>query len=74
MLKKKFDCVEFMRQARDEISKAMEGMTREQQIAWLRAQPITDPYLRRLMERAYAKQDKETQEKNQHTADKPANP
>lgn len=49
---KKFDAVAMMRSARDKISEEIEGMTLEEELAWLAAQDIQDPFLRRLRERA----------------------
>jgi len=49
---KKFDAVAMMRSARDKISEEIEGMTLEEELAWLAAQDIQDPFLRRLRDRA----------------------
>ena len=49
---KKFDAVAMMRSARDKISEEIVGMTLEEELAWLAAQEIQDPFLRRLRERA----------------------
>ncbi|MEW6366746.1 MAG: hypothetical protein AB1714_19125 [Acidobacteriota bacterium] len=49
---KKFDAVAMMRSARDRISAEIEGMTLDQELAWLASQEIKDPFLRRLRERA----------------------
>lgn len=46
------DAVELMRSARDEISKKIEGMTVEEELVWLAAQEIEDPFLRRLLNRS----------------------
>lgn len=48
---KKFDALAMMRSARDKISEEIEGMTLEEELAWLAAQEIEDPFLRRLRER-----------------------
>ena len=48
---KEFDAVEMMRAARDKISKAIEGMTLDEELRWLSSQEIGDPFLRRLRER-----------------------
>ena len=48
---KAFDAVAMMRKARDEISSAIEGMTLEEELAWLASREIEDPYLRRLRDR-----------------------
>jgi hypothetical protein len=50
--KKKFDAVAMMRSARDKISAEIEGMTLEEELQWLAAQEVADPFLRRLRERA----------------------
>jgi len=49
---KKFDAVAMMRSARDKISTEIEGMTLEEELRWLAAQELNDPFLRRLRERA----------------------
>lgn len=49
---KKFDAVAMMRAARDEISAQIEGMTLEEELEWLAAQEIHDPFLKRLRDRA----------------------
>ena len=49
---KKFDAVAMMRSARDKISTEIKGMTLEEELRWLAAQELNDPFLRRLRERA----------------------
>ncbi len=49
---KKFDAVDMMRSVRDQISAEIEGMTLEEELAWLASQDIQDPVLRRLRDRA----------------------
>ena len=49
---KKFDAVRMMRSIRDKMSAEIEGMTLEQELAWLAAQELNDPFLRRLRDRA----------------------
>jgi hypothetical protein len=49
---KKFDAVALMRSARDKISAEIEGMTLEEELRWLAAQDLQDPFLRRLRDRA----------------------
>ena len=49
---KTFDCVRAMRQARDEISAEIEGMSYDDLVQWLRAHRYTDPVLQRLAEKA----------------------
>lgn len=49
---KQFDAVAMMRSARDRISKAIEGMTLEEELQWLASQEIRDPFLKRLRDRA----------------------
>lgn len=50
--KKGFDAVGMMRAIRDEVSANIEGMTLEQELAWLAAQEFSDPFLRRLRDGA----------------------
>ena len=50
--KKKFDAVEMMRSIRDRLSAQIEGMTLEEELEWLASQELTDPFLRRLREKA----------------------
>ena len=49
---KGFDCVAFQRQQRDRISRKLNAMTPEERVDWLRNVEITDPILRRVMERS----------------------
>ena len=49
---KGFDCVSYQREQRDRISRKLNAMTREEQLDYLRNVEITDPILRRIMERA----------------------
>lgn len=49
---KEFDAVAMMRAARDKISQAIEGMTLEEELAWLASQELKDPFLERLRDRA----------------------
>jgi hypothetical protein len=49
---KKFDAVAMMRAARDKISAEIEGMTLEEELKWLASQPLQDPFLKRLRDRA----------------------
>ena len=49
---KKFDAVAMMRSARDKISTEIKGMTLEEELRWLAAQELNDPFLTRLRERA----------------------
>ena len=48
---KKFNAVKMMRTIRDRISAKIDGMTLEEELAWLASEEIQDPYLRRLQER-----------------------
>ena len=50
--KKQFDAVEMMRSIRNELSEQIEGMTLEEELAWLAAQDLKDPFLNRLREKA----------------------
>ena len=50
--KKGFDCVAFQREQRERISRKLNTMTKEEQLDYLRNVEITDPILRRVMERA----------------------
>lgn len=49
---KTFDCVENMRKTRDEISKEIGTLDHDGLIRWLRSYTYSDPYLRRLADRA----------------------
>ena len=51
-IEKKFDAVAMMRAARDKISSEIEDMTLEEELKWLAAQEVDDPFLRRLRDRA----------------------
>jgi len=48
---KKFDAVAMMRSIRDRISAEIEGMTLEEELAWLASQELQDPFLKRLRDR-----------------------
>ncbi len=48
---KKFDAVAMMRSIRDKVSAEIEGMTLEEELAWLASREIKDPFLRRLRDR-----------------------
>jgi hypothetical protein len=50
--KKGFDAVAMMRSIRDEVSAKIEGMTLEQELAWLASQELSDPLLKRLRDSA----------------------
>lgn len=52
--KKAFDAVAMMRLARERISAEIEGMTLEEELAWLAAQRLDDPILERLRDKAAA--------------------
>ncbi len=49
---KSFDCVGFMREQRDRISRKLETMTPEERVDWMNNREITDPILRRVWERS----------------------
>ena len=49
---KTFDAVAMTRSARDRVSAEIEGMTLEQELAWLASRELNDPFLRRLRDRA----------------------
>ncbi len=49
---KSFDCVGFIREQRDRISRKLEAMAPEERVDWLRNVEITDPILRRVWERS----------------------
>jgi len=51
-IEKKFDAVAMMRAARDKISSEIEDMTLEEELKWLAAQEVDDPFLKRLRDRA----------------------
>ena len=50
--KKGFDCVAFQREQRNRISRMLNAMTKEERVDWPCNVEITDPILRRVMERA----------------------
>jgi hypothetical protein len=50
--KKTFDAVAMMRSIRDKISTDIDGMTLEEELAWLASQELKDPFLKRLRDRA----------------------
>ena len=50
--KKSFDCVAFMREARDRVSDKMATMSREEFRRWLRSYRYSDPALQRLADEA----------------------
>ena len=49
---KEFDAVAMMRSIRERISAEIQGMTLEQELAWLASRDIQDPFLKRLRDRA----------------------
>ena len=53
---KRFDAVAMMRSVRDMISAEIEGMTLDQELAWLASQELDDPFLKRLRDRAAQQQ------------------
>lgn len=55
-----FDCVKAARETRDRISAAIEGMSHEQLVAWLRSYRYSDPVLGRLAEKAAQQADPAT--------------
>ena len=50
--KKDFDAVASMRVIRDRLSAEIDGMTFEEELSWLASRPLTDPFLKRLQEKA----------------------
>ena len=48
---KQFDAVEMMRSIRNKLSEQIEGMTLEEELAWLASQDLKDPFLNRLREK-----------------------
>ncbi len=53
---KNFDAVAMMRSIRDRVSAEIEGMTLEEELAWLASQELEDPFLKSLRDKA-AQQD-----------------
>ena len=49
---KTFDAVAMMRSIRDGISAQIEGMTLQEELAWLASQELKDPFLSRLRDKA----------------------
>ena len=56
---KKFDCVAFMREARDHISDKMTTMSREEFRQWLRSYRYSDPALQSFAQRARSRKREE---------------
>lgn len=50
--KKNFDAVQMVRSIRDKISAEIEGMTLEEELAWLASRELNDPFLERLRRKA----------------------
>ena len=50
-VKKSFDAVEMMRSIRSKISAQIQGMTLKEELEWLAAQKLEDPFLTRLQKR-----------------------
>ena len=50
--KKNFNAVDMMRQIRDRLSAKIEGMTLEEELAWLASQDLKDSLLERLRQKA----------------------
>lgn len=50
--RKGFDAVQMMRSIRDKISAKIEGMTLEEEVAWLNSRELNDPFLERLRQKA----------------------
>ena len=49
---KKFDAGAMMRSIRERVSAQIDGMTLEEELAWLASQELKDPLLKRLRDRA----------------------
>lgn len=49
--KKKFDAVAMMRSIRDVVSAKLEGMSLEEELAWLASGNLNDPFLQRLRDK-----------------------
>ncbi len=49
---KAFDCVQSMRQTRDRLSAEIANLTYDELVQWFRSHEYTDPFLRRLAEKA----------------------
>jgi hypothetical protein len=52
-----FDAVSMMRSIRDTLSAQIEGMTLEEELAWLASQDLKDPFLERLRDRSAQQHD-----------------
>ena len=48
---KKFDCVQFMREARGRIDAVTAGMTDDERLEWYRSREYADPWLATMAER-----------------------
>jgi hypothetical protein len=51
-VEKRFDANAAMRAIRDKVSGEIEGLTLEQELAWIASQELSDPYLKRLRDSA----------------------
>lgn len=51
-ISKTFDCVQSIRQIRDRLSGEIANLTYDELVQWFRSHQYTDPFLRRLAERA----------------------
>jgi hypothetical protein len=49
---KDFDAAASMRLIRDRLSAEIDGMTFEEELDWLASHPLTDPFLKRLQDKA----------------------
>ncbi len=54
---KTFDCVQSMRQTRDRLSAEIADMSYDELAQWLRSHQYSDPFLRRLAEKAAQQRD-----------------
>jgi hypothetical protein len=50
--KKDFDAVTSMRVIRDRLSAEIDGMTFDEEVRWLASRELSDPFLKRLQEKA----------------------
>jgi hypothetical protein len=66
--KKRFDAVEMMRSMRDKMSEKIEGMTLEEELAWLASQDLGDPFLTRLRDKTAQRTASTDAAKNRDTA------
>ena len=59
---KNFDCVQFMREARDRVSAELEPMTSDERVDWMNSRRFDHPALERLAELGWSRQETDYKE------------